>query len=100
MSQNSPRLRLEFGSLRFPQALDLLGEVLPVERQVRALGAAQSRRLLLGPAHKVLVVEMAHLGHRHVVSHVTGSDGSQRGSSTSPIANGQRSGKARSESRI
>ena len=69
MAEDSRDLRPQLSPVRLPQALDLLGKVLPIERQVRAsapaklLGLPQRGSLLLGPAHKILVVEGAWFRH-------------------------------------
>ena len=57
MPENSPVCDL-MPAAPISQALDLLGEVLPVERQVGALGVAQRRCLLLGPQHEIPVVQV------------------------------------------
>src|SRR5579862_6102526 len=83
MPQNAPELRAKRGALRFPQALDLLGKVLPVERQVgaRALGPSQSGRLVLGPPHEIAVVQFACCA---LARHPRSSSAGLNGVSTSP----------------
>src|ERR1700751_5641775 len=63
MTEDPPDLRFERSPLRGPQAFYLLREVFPVERKVRATGAAQRRRLVLGPEQEVLIVKLICLGH-------------------------------------
>src|SRR5271163_4927362 len=71
MSQNPSDLRPQLAPVRLTQALDLLGEILPIERQIRAsrsgrtqaLGLPQRGCLLLGPANEVFVVERVQPRH-------------------------------------
>jgi len=58
-------LATERRALRYPQILDLLGEVFPVQRLVRATapGSAQSLGLLLRPGGYVLFVERFQIRH-------------------------------------
>src|SRR6516225_10038347 len=67
VSQDPSNLRAQFAPIRLSQAHNLLGEVLPIERQIGTLGAPQRGRLLLGPAHEILVVERLQLRHILVV---------------------------------
>src|SRR5215208_1497982 len=63
-AENAPELRTKRSTLRLAQALNLLREVLSIERQVRVLGrAAQRHRLLLGPPQEVLVVKFVSVRH-------------------------------------
>src|SRR6185369_13271991 len=64
MSKNPAELGTQLPAKRFARALDLVREVPPIERQVRILGGmAQRRRLLLGPAQEIPVIEFAGVGH-------------------------------------
>src|SRR6516165_9812020 len=59
--QDPGNLRTQFAPVRLPQALDLLGKVLPIERQIGTFGAPQRGRLLFRPTDEVLVVWRAQL---------------------------------------
>lgn len=62
VAKNPPELRAKRGALRFAQALDLLGKVLPIERQVgaRILGPPQRSGLLFGPQQEIAIVQIVH----------------------------------------
>jgi hypothetical protein len=72
MAQNAGNLRTQLAPVRLPQGLDLLGKIIPIERQIRAsqsgrtqaLGPPQHGCVLLGPAHEVFVVERVQSRHR------------------------------------
>jgi hypothetical protein len=66
--QDPGSLRAQLTPVRPPQALDFLGKVLPIERQVGTFGLPQLSRLLLGPAHEVFVVEVVQLRHFLIAS--------------------------------
>src|SRR4029077_8432095 len=63
MAQDARDLSGQLASVGFSQALDLLGQILPIERQGGLLGAAQRLRLLLGPEEEILIVELFDLCH-------------------------------------
>ncbi|KOX57769.1 hypothetical protein ADL19_09415 [Streptomyces purpurogeneiscleroticus] len=60
MGESLDQQTLNGSKLRPSYALDLLGDILPVDR-IRQVAAgserAQSRSLLLGPGHDVVIVE-------------------------------------------
>src|SRR5205823_3713294 len=63
VTQDTPELRSYLPAVGFSQTFDLLRQVLPIERQVRAFGTAQGRRLLLGPQKEILIIELVDFGH-------------------------------------